>query len=522
MTWNRLPSARASLTWLVALAASACAPASVTEAAGDEMNLTESDALFDQSPRDFALELSPDAITALNGSNVVNEGDRPRADGVFSFGGKRFDVEVRIKGQFGSFRTFDSKPGLKIKFKPQGQTKIKFMGASTLTLNNLAQDRSMLAEALAFEMYRAQGIPTPRTSFVGLHVNGQNFGVYLNVETVNDSFLKTNFGNADGGVFEGPLAGHDIIPGTLDGLPLDSGDESMKLELAKLADAIAQQSADELFFGSAPAFDTTKLVSYLAVDVISGNPDGYVGAQNNFRLYFDPAKKQWSIIPSTPDRAFERDLSPFDVRGVLAKKCIQSKRCLDLYRAQLVTVAAFASGAALKAKGSTWERLIADPARLDTRKITDDAGRASARDALLVMLAGAAGSLKSKLSCTNASINGSSYAFCGAGADFITANSLCATLGKRMLSMETDVERLAVHAKARQLFGQRYWSGVTDEPSEGNFRWLSRNAPISFTLPWLPGEPNGGGNENCAEVSLSTSNWNDTACSDGRPFVCKQ
>src|SRR5215203_3284258 len=92
-----------------------------------------------------------------------------------------FVVGVKLKGH-GSFRTLDGKAAFKLKFNEfvKDQT---FLGLEKLTLNNMVQDPTMLHELLAYEAFRAAGLPGWRTGYSFLRVNGDAFGVYLNIET---------------------------------------------------------------------------------------------------------------------------------------------------------------------------------------------------------------------------------------------------------------------------------------------------------------------------------------------------
>jgi spore coat protein CotH len=58
----------------------------------------------------------------------------------------------------------------------------RFFGLDRLTLNNMVQDPTMVHEALGYQVYEAAGVRVPRTGYVRLTVNGQPYGLYLNLE----------------------------------------------------------------------------------------------------------------------------------------------------------------------------------------------------------------------------------------------------------------------------------------------------------------------------------------------------
>lgn len=77
-----------------------------------------------------------------------------------------------------------------------------------------------------------------------------------------------------------------------------------------------------------------------------------------------------------------------------------------------------------------------------------------------------------------------------------------------------------LHINLILLATQKLWLGATDEGSEGAWYWdNSRNAP-TFTA-WQPGEPGGGGSENCAVLDES-SGWHDYSCTSTFQFVCEK
>lgn len=70
-----------------------------------------------------------------------------------------------------------------------------------MVLNNSYSDPSFLQEYLHYEALRAIGEDVPLTVFTNLYINGELYGFYIGVESVDDSYLERNFGeDADSGV----------------------------------------------------------------------------------------------------------------------------------------------------------------------------------------------------------------------------------------------------------------------------------------------------------------------------------
>jgi len=67
-----------------------------------------------------------------------------------------------------------------------------YYGLDKLNLNNNYGDASYLNDYIAYNTFRAAGIPAPLCSFAYIKINGESFGLYTIVEEVEDSFLKRN------------------------------------------------------------------------------------------------------------------------------------------------------------------------------------------------------------------------------------------------------------------------------------------------------------------------------------------
>lgn len=78
------------------------------------------------------------------------------------------------------------------------QDGINYQGLDKLSLNNIIQDNTYMKDYLSYQMMEAFGVDTPLCSYIYLTVNGEDWGLYLAVEAVEESFLERNYG-ADAG-----------------------------------------------------------------------------------------------------------------------------------------------------------------------------------------------------------------------------------------------------------------------------------------------------------------------------------
>ena len=63
--------------------------------------------------------------------------------------------------------------------------------------------------------------------------------------------------------------------------------------------------------------------------------------------------------------------------------------------------------------------------------------------------------------------------------------------------------------------------GLSDIANEGYWVWSSDGSVPEYKN-WGNGEPNGGTNENCANLSDLTGIWHDDFCSHQLRFVCQK
>lgn len=77
-----------------------------------------------------------------------------------------------------------------------------YYGLDKLVLNNLSQDVSCMKEYIVYHMMNETGIPAPLTSYVHIKKNGEDFGLYLAIEGVEDSFAYRNYGREFGNIYK--------------------------------------------------------------------------------------------------------------------------------------------------------------------------------------------------------------------------------------------------------------------------------------------------------------------------------
>src|SRR4051812_33875187 len=109
-------------------------------------------------------------------------------------------VGVHLKG-VGSFRPIDEKPSFTLKFNEytSGQ---RFYGLTKVMLNNSVQDPTFINEPLCTGLFREAGVPATRVAHARVWLNDRYLGLYVLAEGLSKDFLKLNFQNCDGALYE--------------------------------------------------------------------------------------------------------------------------------------------------------------------------------------------------------------------------------------------------------------------------------------------------------------------------------
>ncbi len=114
------------------------------------------------------------------------------------------NVAIRAKGntsltQVASYG--NDRYSFKIEFDHYDST-ISYHGLDKLSLNNIIQDNTYMKDYLTYQMMGYFGVDAPLCSYVYITVNGEDWGLYLAVEGVEESFLERNYGSDYGELYK--------------------------------------------------------------------------------------------------------------------------------------------------------------------------------------------------------------------------------------------------------------------------------------------------------------------------------
>ncbi len=119
--------------------------------------------------------------------------------------GEKFqNVGIRTKGN-ASLMTAQSSGTDKFSFKVDFGQYIKnqtMHGLEEMALNNMIGDSTYMKEYLSYEMFSELGVPTPAYAYANISVNGQQWGLYIANEVVEESFLSRYYGTTGGNLYK--------------------------------------------------------------------------------------------------------------------------------------------------------------------------------------------------------------------------------------------------------------------------------------------------------------------------------
>ena len=174
---------------------------------GNEQFLTkDSDYIFDQTRlHTFEITLPNSQLNRLD----ANPAAEKYVAGTLTFEGEKISpIGIRYKGSIGAFVGCLSGPdqsGRKTCTKLSMQLKInwldpdnKFYGLKKIQLHSQNLDPSQMHERLAYWLFRAMGVPAPRSVHARVIINGQYMGLFALTEEVDGRFTRENFDDGKG------------------------------------------------------------------------------------------------------------------------------------------------------------------------------------------------------------------------------------------------------------------------------------------------------------------------------------
>ena len=256
------------------------------------------------------------------------------------------DVAVRPSGERSRIPG-NPKPSLRLEFDEFLPDR-EFHQYSTLKLDALTHDPSMMRARLQYPYYEAAGIPAPKVVHCRLVVNGVPKGLYGVEERIGREFLKKRFGRPLNQYYEFREATADLEwwgPEPSNYVPLmwipDFEDVSSGAEGVRDLHDILNNDPGR----AASILEVDRFVGFIAAEVLQGETDAYLAGAavddvpQNLFLYRNPKTNRYVFLPWDRDQGFSRAdsgiLYGFDRRILTRNLILGSAGMVDRYRSAL-------------------------------------------------------------------------------------------------------------------------------------------------------------------------------------------
>ncbi len=169
-------------------------------------------------------------------------------------------------------------------------------GMTSINLIFEANDRFVLAEPLAYEVYRRAGNAAELTEFVRLSIDHHLLGYQLLIEQPNKAFLQRNKLKGDGSLYKLLWYGNGKVGQHEKKTHVQSGHE----DLLSLIDQLEKTKDEEQWNVIQKHFNVPQVATYFAVNMCLSHWDGFF---NNFFTYHDEGGK-WEMYPWDQDKTW--------------------------------------------------------------------------------------------------------------------------------------------------------------------------------------------------------------------------
>jgi hypothetical protein len=271
--------------------------------------------------------LPADSLTWLY-ANVNNDRDI-RANFVFDDGIQRdtmLNVGFRLRG---NTSRASAKKSFKIKFNAF-TSGIKYQGVKELNLNGSHNDPTMVREKLYYDAWNMAGLPSRRATFAKVYLNGNYYGLYINIEELDDEWAQRVFGTDDGNLYKciypADLKYLGTSPTLYKNVQHSVGVRAYDLKTNELTDDYSDLARLCTVINTPTNFEceiqkvlnVQGFLKAYAIEILAGNWDDYAYNKNNFFLYKNPKTNLFEFITYDPDNSFGVDFGggPFTTRSI--------------------------------------------------------------------------------------------------------------------------------------------------------------------------------------------------------------
>ncbi|GDX81850.1 hypothetical protein LBMAG42_36610 [Deltaproteobacteria bacterium] len=321
------------------------------------------------------ITLDDSAIRSLNrdggeyveGGVVINGQDFP-------------SVGIRLKGS-STYEDLECNDGYcKASFKIKTDEYVldqKYGSLQRITLNNMTTDYTQSKEIIVYDLLHQHSQLASRASYARVTLNGEPWGLYANIESIDDEWVERRFSDDSGNLWgTGTSYGDFTDSGMRGGWVNKSGAGDLE-QIARVKTALDSFGGD--FFGElGPLVNVDQFLDYWAWCAAVGNFDGYPFHLNDVIMYEDPAdERRLTFAPWGTDESWDQlEVSGqawYTIGGRLALACYYDAACLAELKVHIDTATTeYGDTDVLAMAQAAWDLSEADVQTDPVRPFTPD------------------------------------------------------------------------------------------------------------------------------------------------------
>ena len=195
----------------------------------------------------------------------------------------------------------------------------KYYGVQKINLNGQHNDPTSARAKICSDLADLLEIPSMRTNHVQLFINDEYYGLYSNVEHIDQNYVKKRFGNKNGNLYKcvypadlnykgnNPDAYKEIIFGRRNYDLKNNNQADDYTDFANLVKVLNLTSDANLACELENVFNVDQYLKTIVFDIIVGNWDGPIYNKNNFYLYHNEDTGLFEYLPYDLDNTLGID-----------------------------------------------------------------------------------------------------------------------------------------------------------------------------------------------------------------------
>lgn len=281
--------------------------------------------VFDDSTLpEIRITIDPDSLAEiLQQGNEQSDYEFPASFSITKNGETEMVDSVGFRLRGNTSRESEKK-SFKISFNTFVQGR-EYRGLDKMNINGEHNDPTIMRAKVSWDIFEKMGVKAPRANHVEFYINDVFYGLYLNVEHIDDEMLKKEFDDDSGNLYKclypadlsyrGPNADDysnyeefGRRPYDLKTNEVENNYSDLSAFITFLEDASSQEYVEQI----QDYLDVHSTLKWMAIDALTGNWDNYSFNKNNFYLYHSPETGKFSVIPYDYDNTLGIDFFGID------------------------------------------------------------------------------------------------------------------------------------------------------------------------------------------------------------------